>query len=119
VPAIDSLLQQADPALNYLKPYYADIGSLLQNFGGTIQRENVSGTYIGRCLCPLSVESYTGLTPTEQALVQALIKAGGLGGIANPATNPLRGPGTQPSADTPYSGTYPHILAMAPANLRR
>jgi phospholipid/cholesterol/gamma-HCH transport system substrate-binding protein len=119
VPAIDSLLQQADPALNYLKPYYADIGSLLQNFGGTIQRENISGTYIGRCLCPISAESYTGLTPTEQALVQALIKAGGLGGIANPGINPLRGPGTQPISDTPYTGTYPHILAMAPANLRR
>jgi phospholipid/cholesterol/gamma-HCH transport system substrate-binding protein len=119
VPAIDSLLRQADPALDYLKPYYADVGSLLQNFGGTIQRENISGTYIGRCLCPISAESYSGLTPTEQALVQALIKAGGLGGIANPAINPLRGPGTQPNADTPYSGTYPHILAMAPANLSK
>jgi virulence factor Mce-like protein len=119
VPAIDSLMRQADPALNYLKPYYRDVGSLLQNFGGTIQREKISGTYIGRCLCPLSVESYTGFTPAEQKLVQALIRAGGLGGIANPGINPLRGPGTQPDSNTPFSGSYPHVLAMAPANLSR
>jgi virulence factor Mce-like protein len=119
IPAIDSLMRQADPALNYLKPYYRDIGSLLQNFGGTIQREKISGTYIGRCLCPLSAESYTGLTPAEQKLVQALIKAGGLGPIASPGINPLRQPGTQPDSNAPFSGSYPHVLAMAPANLSR
>jgi phospholipid/cholesterol/gamma-HCH transport system substrate-binding protein len=118
VPAIDSLLAQADPALNYLKPYYADIGSLLQNFGGTIQRENISGTYIGRCLCPISAESYTGLTPAEQALVQALIKAGGLGGIANPTANALRAPGSLPNETAPFTGTYPHITADPPSSLK-
>lgn len=117
VPSIDSLMRQVDPMTDYLKPYSRDIGSTLMNFGGSIQRENVSGTYIGRCLCPISAETYTGLTPTEQKLVIDLINAGGLGGIANPGVNGLRQAGTQPDAQPSYSGApYPHVLAMAPVN---
>jgi phospholipid/cholesterol/gamma-HCH transport system substrate-binding protein len=120
IPAIDSFMQQADPIATYLKPYYRDLGAFLQNFGGTIDRENISGTYIGRCVCPVSEQSFANQTPQEQVLIEDLIKAGGLGGIANPATNELRAPGTAPDADTPYSGApYPHILALAPANLTK
>jgi virulence factor Mce-like protein len=117
VPSIDSLMRQVDPMTDYLKPYYKDIGSTLMNFGGSVQRENVSGTYIGRCLCPLSAESYTNMTPAEQKLVIALINAGGLGGIANPGVNGLRQAGTQPNAQPSYNGApYPHVLAMAPVS---
>jgi virulence factor Mce-like protein len=118
VPAIDAAMRQADPVIQYLEPYYRDIGSLLENFGGTIQRENISGTYIGRCTCPISVESFSNYTPQEQQLVKALIAAGGLGGIANPGTNGLRAAGSQPNAQPGYSGApYPHVLALAPAHL--
>lgn len=120
VPALDAFLRQADPALAFLKPYYRDVGSLLQNFGSSLMLENGTGDYIGRCLCPISAASFTGYTPTEQALVRALIKAGGLGGIANPNWNGLRAPGTQPNAGTPYSGaTYPRIQAAPPRSLKR
>lgn len=117
IPAIDALTSQADPALNFLKPYYKDVGSFLENFGGTFQRENLSGTYMGRCLCPVSAESYAQMTPVEQALIQSLIKAG-VGGIANPNSNSLRPPGSAPNFDAAFSGSYPHITALPPANLR-
>ena len=115
IPAIDALTSQADPALNFLKPYYKDVGNFLENFGGTFQRENIAGTYIGRCLCPFSAESYAQMTPAEQTLVQALIKAG-VGAIANPTSNSLRPPGIAPNFDSAFSGSYPHITPLPPAN---
>lgn len=119
VPALEAFLRQTNPALGFLKPYYRDVGSLLQNFGGTLMQQSATGDYIGRCLCPISAASYTGYTPQEQAIVRALIKAGGLGGIANPNWNGLRAPGTEPDASAPFSGTYPRIQAAPPARLRR
>ena len=119
VPAVETFFRQTNPALDYLKPYYRDIGSLVQNFGSSLMKENGTGDYIGRCLCPVSAASYTGLTQTEQALVRALIKAGGLGGIANPNWNGLRGPGTQPNASAPFSGTYPRLQEAPPPRLSR
>jgi len=118
VPSIEALLSQVNPPLAYISPYYKEIGGFLENFGNGVQR-NSAGDYIGRCLCPISLESYSGFTPTEQALVQALIKAGGLGGIANPTANPLRAPGSLPAADKPFTGPYPQIMAEAPPGLRR
>jgi ABC-type transporter Mla subunit MlaD len=118
VPSIEALLRQTNPALAYLEPYYKEIAGFLENFGNGIQKENGTGDYIGRCLCPISVQSYSGFTPQEQALVQALIKAGGLGGIANPTANPLRQPGLLPAADTPFTGTYPRITAVPPTGLK-
>jgi ABC-type transporter Mla subunit MlaD len=118
VPALEALLRQTNPAFAFLKPYYRDVGSLLQNFGSSLMQDN-NGDYIGRCLCPISAASYTGYTPTEQALVRALIKAGGLGGIANPNWNGLRAPGTQPNASGTFSGTYPRIQAAPPPSLKR
>jgi phospholipid/cholesterol/gamma-HCH transport system substrate-binding protein len=119
VPSLEAFLRQTNPALDYLKPFSADVGSMLENFGSSLMRENGTGDYMGRCLCPISVESYTGLTPTEQTLVTALIKAGGLGGIANQNWNGLRGPGTQPDASARFSGTYPHIQVAPPPGLKR
>jgi ABC-type transporter Mla subunit MlaD len=119
VPSLEALLRETNPALAYLAPYYADIGSTLQNFGSSLMKENGTGDYIGRCLCPVSVESYTGLTPTEQLLVQQLLKVGGLGGIANPNWNGLRAPGSQPDASAPFSGTYPRIQQDPPPGLKR
>jgi phospholipid/cholesterol/gamma-HCH transport system substrate-binding protein len=117
VPSIEALLSQANPALAYVSPYYKEIGGFLENFGDGIQKDS-AGDYIGRCLCPVSLESYSGFTPTEQALVQALISAGGLGGIANPTANPLRAPGSLPAANQPFTGTYPQISAEPPPSLR-
>jgi hypothetical protein len=119
IPGIEALLREANPALAYLQPYSKEIAGFLENFGNILQKENVTGDYIGRCLCPISSQSYTGYTPQEQALVQALIRAGGLGGIANPTANPLRQPGLLPAADQPFTGSYPHISADAPTGLRR
>jgi phospholipid/cholesterol/gamma-HCH transport system substrate-binding protein len=118
VPALEALLRQADPALAYLKPYYKEAGGFLENFGTTGQITNATGDYLGRCLCPISLQSYSGYTPVEQALVQALIKAGGLGGIANPTANALRQPGSLPDETAPFTGTYPHITAAPPAGLK-
>lgn len=119
VPSLAALLRQTNPAFDYLKPYYRDVGSLLQNFGSSLMLEKGTGDYIGRCLCPISAASFTGYTPTEQALVRALIKAGGLGGIANPNWNGLRGAGTQPNAGTPFSGTYPRLQPAPQPRLRK
>jgi phospholipid/cholesterol/gamma-HCH transport system substrate-binding protein len=119
IPGIEALLREANPALAYLQPYAKEIGGFVENFGDVVQKENdTPGDYIGRCLCPISTQSYTGYTPQEQALVQALIKAGGLGGIANPTSNPLRQPGLLPNASQPYSGTYPRISADPPPGLK-
>jgi phospholipid/cholesterol/gamma-HCH transport system substrate-binding protein len=117
VPAIEALLRQANPALAYVEPYSKEVGGFLENFGDSPQIES-NGSYIGRCLCPVSAESYSGFTPQEQALVQALIKAGALGGIANPTANPLRRPGVLPAANTPFTGTYPRITADPPTRLK-
>jgi phospholipid/cholesterol/gamma-HCH transport system substrate-binding protein len=119
VPAVEALLRQTNPALDYLKPYSRDVGSFLENFGSSLMRENATGDYIGRCLCPVSAESYSGLTSEEQLLVQALIKAGGLGGIANPSWDALRAPGTEPNASATFSGTYPRIQAAPPVSLKK
>jgi ABC-type transporter Mla subunit MlaD len=117
VPSIEALLSEVNPPLAYISPYYKEIGGFLLNFGNGVQK-NSAGDYIGRCLCPISIASYSGFTPTEQALVQALLKAGGLGGIANPTANPLRAPGTLPAADQPFTGPYPHITADPPPGLK-
>jgi virulence factor Mce-like protein len=119
IPGIEALLREANPALAYLKPYSKEVGGFLENFGNIVQKENSTGDYIGRCLCPISADSYTGYTPAEQGLVQALIKAGGLGGIANPTANPVRQPGRLPAANQPFTGTYPRLSADPPAGLKR
>jgi phospholipid/cholesterol/gamma-HCH transport system substrate-binding protein len=119
VPGIEALLRETNPALAYLKPYYKEVGGFLENFGNIVQKQNGSGDYLGRCLCPVSAESYTGYTPAEQALVRALIKAGALGGIANPTANPLRQPGLLPAANQPFTGTYPRMKAYPPTRLKR
>ena len=93
-------------------------GGLVENFGDALQKENGTGDYIGRCVCVFSAESYSGLTPTEQKLVQALVKAGGLSGIANPTANPLRRPGSLPAADQPFTGTYQRIEPLPAPRLR-
>jgi phospholipid/cholesterol/gamma-HCH transport system substrate-binding protein len=116
---LQTMFRQINPAFDFLKPYYRDVGSLVQNFGSSLMRENGTGDYMGRCLCPVSAASYTGLTPTEQDLVRALIKAGGLGGIANPSWNGLRGPGTQPDASAPFSGGYPQLQEAPAPRLKR
>jgi virulence factor Mce-like protein len=118
VPALEALLRQADPALAYLKPYSKEVGGFLENFGTTGQITNATHEYLGRCLCPISAQSYSGYTPAEQVLVQALIKAGGLGGIANPTANALRQPGSLPNETAPFTGSYPHITASPPAGLK-
>jgi virulence factor Mce-like protein len=119
IPGIEALLRETNPALSYLKPYAKEVGGFLENFGDIAQKENVTGDYIGRCLCPISADSYTGYTPAEQRMVQALIKAGGLGGIANPTANPLRRPGLLPAANQPFTGSYPRISADPPTSLKR
>jgi virulence factor Mce-like protein len=118
VPALEALLRQADPALAYLKPYYREAGGFLENFGTTGHIQSLSHEYTGHCLCPISAESYSGYTPAEQALVQALIKAGALGGIANPTGNGLRQPGSLPNETAPFTGTYPHITPYPPTSLK-
>jgi virulence factor Mce-like protein len=118
IPGIEALLRETNPALAYLKPYSKEVGGLLENFGNIVQRQNGTGDSIGRCLCPISADSYTGYTPQEQALVQALIKAGALGGIANPTANPLRQPGLLPAANQPFTGSYPHISSDPPTGLK-
>jgi phospholipid/cholesterol/gamma-HCH transport system substrate-binding protein len=115
---IEALLRETNPALAYLKPYANEIGGFLENFGNIVQKENRTGDYIGRCLCPVSADSYTGYTPQQQALVKALIKAGALGGIANPTANPLRQPGLLPAANQPFTGSYPHISSDPPTGLK-
>ncbi len=119
VPSLSDALRQVDPAFAYLKPYYKDAGSFLQNFGGGLMKQNATGDYMGRCLCPVSYESYSGLTANEQLLLHALINAGGLGGIANPGWNALRAPGTAPNASTPFSGSYPRIQEAPPVKLSK
>jgi virulence factor Mce-like protein len=119
IPGIEALLREANPALAYLEPYGGDVGGFIQNFGNVVQKEKDSkDSYIGRCLCPVSAESYTGYTPQEQKLVQALIKAGGLGGIANPTANPLRPPDQLPDANEPFKGNYPRISPDPPVRLK-
>jgi virulence factor Mce-like protein len=118
VPGIEALLREANPALAYISPYSAEIGGFLLNFGGTGHLDSFGDT-VGRCLCPLSVQSYSGYTPTQQALVRALIAAGGLGGLVNPGTNPLRRPGLLPDASYPFTGAYPHVAAAPPTRLKR
>jgi len=119
VPAIEALLSQANPALAYISPYYPEIGGFLENFGNGGQIESFTHDYVGRCLCPVSALSFSNYTPTEQKLVQALIRAGGLGGIANPTANPLRRPGLLPTSDTPFTGSYPRLAADPPPGLKR
>jgi virulence factor Mce-like protein len=120
VPALSAFLRQTNPAFAFLKPYYRDVGHMIQNFGSSLMLEHGTGDYIGRCLCPISAASFTGYTPTEQDLVRALIKAGGLGGIANPNWNGLRAPGSGSDASAPYSGAaYPRIQEAPPVRLRR
>ncbi|HWF50802.1 MAG TPA: hypothetical protein VG294_09205, partial [Solirubrobacteraceae bacterium] len=117
VPSVEALLSQLNPPLAYISPYYKEIGGFLENFGNGVQKDS-AGDYIARCTCPISLESYSGFTPTEQALVEALIKAGGLGGIANPTANPLRAPGSLPAADQPFTGPYPQVMADPPPGLK-
>jgi phospholipid/cholesterol/gamma-HCH transport system substrate-binding protein len=119
LPGIEALLRETNPALAYLKPYSSEVGGFLENFGNIVQKQNGTGDYIGRCLCPISADSYTGYTPAQQALVKALIKAGALGGIANPTANPLRRPGLLPAANQTFTGTYPRISPDPPTPLKR
>jgi virulence factor Mce-like protein len=119
VPAIEALLREANPALAYIAPYHREIGGFLENFGDGAQIENFTHEWLGRCLCPVSALSFSNYTPTEQKLVQALIRAGGLGGIANPTANPLRRPGLLPDASTPFTGSYPRLAADPPTGVKR
>jgi phospholipid/cholesterol/gamma-HCH transport system substrate-binding protein len=114
---LDAFLRQADPVIAYLAPYNREIGSTLMNFGNSMYKD-ATGDYIGSCQCPVSIESYDSWTPAEQQLVSALIKAGGLGGIANPTYNPLRQPGTLPNTSTPNTLPHPTIQPDPPAALK-
>ena len=118
VAPLEALLRESNPVISYLAPYKAEIGGLLENFGNTGYL-TTDGEFTGRCLCPISINSYAGWTPAAQSLSQARIRAGGLGGLANPTYNPYRQPGSLPNASTPVGSgyTYPHLTAE-PAGLK-
>jgi phospholipid/cholesterol/gamma-HCH transport system substrate-binding protein len=118
VPGIEALLRELNPVLAYMSPYSREISGALDNLGGIDMYETFDNEQLGRCLCPISIDSYTNYTPAERKLVDALIRAGGLGGIANPTTNPLRRPNLLPDASKPFTGSYPHITADPPASLK-
>jgi phospholipid/cholesterol/gamma-HCH transport system substrate-binding protein len=118
VPALEALLRQLNPALAYITPYARDIGGFLLNFGDHLYRGG-DGEYLIRCACPIAADSFSSMTAEEQALVRALIKAGGLSGIANPSDNGLRPPGRLPDASYPFTGSYPRIQAEPQTKLSK
>jgi len=113
-PALDALLRQVNPFLDYLKPYDRDIGAFLMNFAAHTMAQQY-GTYI-RCSCAVTDRSFGDWNPAMRAAVAALLDEGLVAKYHHVATNPLRGPGQLPNAGIPWGNKpYPRIQAAPPS----
>ena len=114
-PQLTGLLDQTDPALDYLKPYYKDLVALFSNFGA-----GFSGTTYGRmadCSCPVSIDSFANYTPAEKAALNSLLAGGLFQLIGHVTNNGLKAPNSlEGIAGTPGPSSYPRLTAAAPGS---
>lgn len=109
-PALDAVLRQANPALNFLKPYNRDITNFMQVFGGNVYWDKYGA--IGRCTCPAGEHSFANFSPAMLQAANVLLKSSLVTQIENTHNNSYRPPGIAKTAGmSDFDGNYPVIGA--------
>jgi phospholipid/cholesterol/gamma-HCH transport system substrate-binding protein len=108
VPDLVDLLRPGRPLATYLAPYVREIGSFFGLDAASLQAADSTG-HVGRIILPISASNLAGvLTPSEEALLRRLE-----GSFDTRGHNAYPAPGGI-SANTPYSGSYPHLTPDPP-----
>lgn len=97
IPPATSLLQDADPALRYLKPYGLDIAQIFSNFGASFHHYDADGAsyvYLRPMVTPLTVRPNPVKLPT--------------GGPLMTQNNAYPAPGGLTNLQ-PFTGAYPRV----------
>lgn len=92
VNGLDLALRQAGPTVGYLKPFAAEIGSMLANNGSVFATKDAVGTK-GRVHAVLSAGTVAAFNDDEKKLLKALMQAGGGGILNSERMNPYPKPG--------------------------
>jgi phospholipid/cholesterol/gamma-HCH transport system substrate-binding protein len=111
-PALNAVLRQAVPALDYLKPYAKDTVGFMQNFG--LNHFYDQSGALGYCTCPINDRSFSNWTPALRKLAGVLLDQGIVSQLVHTDNNPVRKPDQLPRANQPFSGTYPRVQAQPP-----
>jgi virulence factor Mce-like protein len=111
-PALQTMLRQLNPALDYLKPYDKDAVGFMANFGLNHFYDQAGA--IGYCTCPVSDRSFSNWTPAMRKAAGVLLDEGIIAKVNHVQNNGLRAPGSLPSADKDFGGTYPRVTEQPP-----
>jgi phospholipid/cholesterol/gamma-HCH transport system substrate-binding protein len=109
VPQLEAFLRPTKPLVTFLAPYVSEIGAFFGLDAASLQAADGSG-HVARIILPVSTTELAGaLTPSEQAIVNKLVKSftSSIGQNAYPAPGQL-------SATTPFSGSYPRLTPDPP-----
>lgn len=109
VDGLDAALRQASPAVDYLAPYAAEIGSMLANNGSVFATKDAVGTK-GRVHAILSANSVAAFNEDQKKLLKGLMEAGAAGIYNAERMNPYPKPGDI-SKPTDGDGSYPRVSA--------
>lgn len=106
---LDSVLRQANPALDYLTPYQRDIGAFFGNVGSAVDYQD-NHSNLARVFALLGPNNVAGiLTDSERKALNALIKAGVGTFFQDPRNNgyPKPGTGGKPNLESNYKQVQP------------
>lgn len=100
VPKLEGLLREVNPAVEYLKDYDYELISFIENFGAgaTLDKQGA----IGRCTCPVGVNSIANFPGDLRKILEPLIDKGPVGDFLAEYDNQYRKPRTLPDASVPF-----------------
>lgn len=109
IPKLEGVLREANPALAYLSPYGNELVSFVENFGAGATLDDAG--VIGRCSCPVGVNTISNFTPELRALVAPILDQGPIGDFLAEHDNQYRKPKSLPNAGVDFkdSNNYQRI----------
>lgn len=109
VNALDAVLRQGSPAVDYLAPFADEIGSMFANNGAVFATKDAIGTK-GRVHAIIGANSIAQFNDDEKKLLKGLMDAGAGEVFNSERTNPYPKPGDI-SKPTDGNGSYPRVEA--------
>jgi virulence factor Mce-like protein len=100
IPKLEGLLREANPALEYLSPYHNEVVSFVENFGSGATFDQLG--VIGRCSCPVGINSIANFPGTLRSLVSPILDQGPIGDLLAEQDNQYRKPKSLPNAGIPF-----------------
>jgi hypothetical protein len=119
VPPYSGFLQQLNPFVAYLNPYWRELSTWFANTGAAVQPTDSIG-HLARIVLPISRSNFpTVVTGPQAAILKTL--SGGLdtrGTDSYPAPGTSGAPGPQPAAIPPLSADPPYLSGPSGAKAK-